>query len=83
VAACGVGLPRLEVIARVLAKAEQKPGLSPSRLCSYSSVEYYSFKAIVEAGFLRVEEVSRDRRVVRLTAKGRRFLEAYRKLQQL
>jgi hypothetical protein len=46
----GVKLPRVEVIARVLAKAKQKPGLSPSRLCSYSSVNYYNFKAIVEAG---------------------------------
>ena len=78
-----VKLPRVRVIARVLEKAEASPGLSPSRLCSYASIGYYSFTAIIEAGFLRVEEPKPGTRTVRLTAKGRRFLEEYSKIQRL
>jgi len=70
-------LPSARVIAHVLRKAEQNPNLSPTKLWSYASINYYSFKAIIEAVLLCVEEIKPGTHAVKLTAKERRFLEVY------
>jgi len=75
--------PGIHVIARFLRKILQNPQLSPTRVAAYSGINYYTAKQILALGFVEKVKTGKKKTRLKLTEKGKRFLEHYQEIERL
>jgi predicted transcriptional regulator len=75
--------PGIHVIARFLRKILQNPQLSPTQVAAYSGINYYTAKQILALGFVEKVKTGKKKTRLKLTEKGKRFLEHYQEIERL
>jgi predicted transcriptional regulator len=72
-----------DVTGEILEEALRSPNVAPTRIMARTSATYPMLKPIVAAGLLEFQKVSKRRNRLRMTEKGRLFLQHYKVLKQL
>jgi predicted transcriptional regulator len=74
---------RFEITAEILREVIRTPNFAPTRLIAKTGVAYKFLYPLVSEGFLEFENMSKKRRRLRVTDKGRLFLKLYQPLEEL
>jgi len=74
---------RLDVAAEILRETVRNPNLAPTRIMARTGVSYQFLKPLVSEGLLEFENLRKKRRRLRVTEKGRFFLQHYKVCEEL
>jgi len=74
---------RLDVAAEILRETVRNPNLAPTRIMARTGVSYQFLKPLVSEGLLEFEDLRKKRRRLRVTEKGRFFLQHYKVCEEL
>jgi len=72
-----------DITGEILEEAVRSPNLAPTRLMSRTGASYIMLKPLLSIGVVRLESVSKRRKKLAVTEKGRMFLQHYRALTQI
>ena len=72
-----------DITGEILEEAVRSPNLAPTRLMSRTGASYIMLKPLLSIGVVRLEPVSKRRKKLAVTEKGRMFLQHYRALTQI
>jgi len=67
----------------ILEEALRSPNIAPTRIMARTGVSYLTLKPLITAGLIELQRISKKRNKLRVTEKGRLFLQHYRSLKQL
>lgn len=68
-----------DLVNRLLEVVVNYPKRAPTVITSITGIHYYKYKEVVDAGLLELVSVTRKRYNLRLTEKGRKFKEVYKR----
>ena len=72
-----------DITGEILEEVIRSPNLAPTRLMSRTGASYIMLEPLLSAGIVRLEPVSKRRKKLAVTEKGREFLQHYRALAQI
>jgi predicted transcriptional regulator len=72
-----------DITAEILEEVIRSPNLAPTRLMSRTGTSYIMLTPLLSAGIVKLEPVSKRRKKLRVTEKGREFLKHYKALTQI
>ena len=75
---------RLDVAAEILRETVRNPNLAPTRIMARTGVSYQMLNPLLSRGLLEVANITKKKgRRLRITEKGRFFLEHYKVCEQI
>jgi len=74
---------RFEITAEILREVIRGPNLAPTRVMARTGASYQFLKPLISEGLLEFENLRKKRRRLRVTEKGRVFLEHHKICEEL
>jgi len=74
---------RFEITAEILREVIRSPNLAPTRVMARTGVSYQFLKPLISEELLKFENLRKKRRRLRVTEKGRLFLEHIKVCEEL
>ena len=72
-----------DITGEILEEAVRSPNLAPTRLMARTGASYIMLEPLLSAGIVKLEPVSKRRKKLAVTEKGREFLQHYKALTQI
>jgi len=75
---------RLDIAAEILRETIRNPNLAPTRVMARTGVSYQFLNPLISRGLVEIVNVTKKKgRRLRITEKGRQFLQHYKTLEEL